>query len=176
MVEKEALREKEAEQIVAVDPHGDDPIKDARRRKEKALRGRKLIKGRAIPWSQSSMGIRRNYAREWMEDLTNDNWNIFVHDIRTHSGKHVHQGGLVLFVIRGKGYTVVDGKRFDWGEGDLICLPIKKGGCEHQHFNLMNIPSRWCAFIFRPYWDINGKIHEMKEFSPAYKAATQKGS
>lgn len=169
MVEKEATKEKEADMVVPVDPHGDDPIIIARKRKEKALKGRKLIKGKEIPFNMSSMGIRRNYAREWMDDLCIDNWVIFVHDVRTHSGKHTHQGGLAIFVLNGNGYTVVDGRRFDWAEGDLICLPIKKGGVEHQHFNLRDTPSRWCAFIFRPQWDLIGKIHEMRESNPYWK-------
>ncbi len=173
MVEKEATREKETELVVPIDPHGDDPVNDARRRKDKALKGRKVIKGKEIPFSMSRMAIHRNYAREWTEDLCNNNWVIFVHDIRTHSGKHVHQGGLVLFVIKGKGYTVVDKRRFDWGEGDLICLPVKKGGVEHQHFNLERTPSRWCAFIFKPQWDLIGRIHEMRESNPFWKETSQ---
>ena len=32
--------EKEADLVVPVDPHGDDPIKIAMRRKDKALKGR----------------------------------------------------------------------------------------------------------------------------------------
>lgn len=173
MVEKEVTREKEADLVVPIDPYGDYPIKDARRRKDKALKGRKVIKGKEIPFNMSRMAIHRNYAKEWIEDLCNDNWNIFVQDIRTHSGKHVHQGGLVLFVLKGKGYTVVDGHRFDWEEGDLICLPVKKGGVEHQHFNLTEEPSRWCAFIFSPQWNLIGRIHEMKEFNPFWREPSQ---
>lgn len=166
MVEKEALKEKEAEPVVPIDPHGDDPIYNAQRYREQSLKGKKLIRAKDTPFTMSKNGIRRVYARDWVEGLTNSNWNIFVHDIRTHSGKHVHQGGLILFVIKGKGYTVVDGRRFDWSEGDMICLPIKKGGVEHQHFNLMDVPSRWCAFIHYCNHHLLGPIHEQRELLP----------
>lgn len=169
MVEKEAQREREAETVVPIDPHGDDPLINAKKRKEMALKGRKVLKAKEIPFTMSRNGIRRVYSREWVEGLTNNNWNIFVHDIRTHSGKHVHQGGLTLFVLKGEGYTVVDGRRFDWREGDLICLPVKKDGVEHQHFNLMETPSRWCAFIYYPYGNMIGLIHEQKELIPFWK-------
>ena len=38
-------------------------------------------------------------------------WRVFSHDLKTQSGKHRHQGGLVIYVITGKGYSVVDGER-----------------------------------------------------------------
>ena len=41
-------------------------------------------------------------------------WRVFSHDLKTQSGKHRHQGGLVIYVITGKGYSVVDGERIDW--------------------------------------------------------------
>jgi mannose-6-phosphate isomerase-like protein (cupin superfamily) len=85
------------------------------------------------------------------KDTPLHDWRVFVHDIKTHSGKHRHQGGFVIYVIEGKGYSVVDGERVDWGPGDLLLLPIKPGGVEHQHFNLEEgKPCRWIAFaIYR---------------------------
>ncbi len=59
-------------------------------------------------------------------------WRVFSHDLKTQSGKHRHQGGLVIYVIVGKGYSVVDGERIDWEAGDLLLLPIKPGGVEHE--------------------------------------------
>ena len=36
-------------------------------------------------------------------DVPLQDWRIFVHDIKTHSGKHCHQGGLVIYVLESKG-------------------------------------------------------------------------
>ena len=79
-------------------------------------------------------------------------WRVFSHDLKTQSGKHRHQGGLVIYVITGKGYSVVDGERIDWQAGDLLLLPIKPGGVEHQHFNKEGTTARWIAFIYMPQW------------------------
>ena len=62
-------------------------------------------------------------------------WRVFTQSLVTHSGKHRHQGGLVIYVVEGKGYSIVDDERVDWEAGDLLLLPIKKGGVTHQHFN-----------------------------------------
>src|ERR1700719_2851203 len=70
------------------------------------------------------------------KDTPLQHWRVFIHDIRTRSGKHRHQGGLVIYVLEGRGYSVVDGERKDWEKGDLVLLPMKPGGVVHQHFNL----------------------------------------
>jgi quercetin dioxygenase-like cupin family protein len=56
-------------------------------------------------------------------------WRVFIHDIKTRSGKHRHQGGLVIYVLEGKGYSIVEGERKDWEKGDLV-LPDEPGGVE----------------------------------------------
>lgn len=169
MVEKEAIKEKEAEQAIPIDPEYNKLKEFADGLKEKALKGKKLIKGKEIPFNMNRQAIHRVYSNEWRAGITNNNWNLFIHEIRTHSGKHRHQGGLNLFVLRGKGYTVVDGRRFDWTAGDLILLPIKKGGVEHQHFNMDDRPSRWFAFVYNRYNHMIGKIFEQKESNPFWK-------
>ncbi len=83
-------------------------------------------------------------------------WQVFTQDLQQHTGKHKHSGGgVAIFVLEGKGYTIVDGERYDWQEGDLILLPGRVGGVEHQHFNLEPGKScKWCAFIYLPNWDL----------------------
>ena len=58
---------------------------------------------------------------------------------------------------------MVDGVRYDWSEGDLILLAFKKGGVEHQHFNMDNRPSRWLAFSSIALGDMVGMFMEQKE-------------
>ena len=104
------------------------------------------------------------------KDTPLQDWHVFVNDIRTHSGKHRHQGGLVIYVIEGKGYSIVDDERVDWEAGDLLLLPIKQKGVEHQHFNTEpGKPCVWIAFVYIPIMD-----HVAMEFtqisnSPDYK-------
>ena len=72
-------------------------------------------------------------------------WRVFTHSLINQSGKHRHQGGLVIYVIEGKGWSIVDDERVDWEAGDLLLLPIKKGGVTHQHFNAE--PGKDCHWI-----------------------------
>ncbi len=97
-------------------------------------------------------------------------WHVFLHDIRTHSGAHRHQGGLVIYVVEGEGYTEVDGVRKDWEAGDVVLLPLKPGGVVHKHFNKRpGERAVWIAFIYLPMMDELGKWTEQKEVSPEYK-------
>ena len=98
-----------------------------------------------------------------------DDWNIFVQDIKVHSGKHRHQGGLVIYILEGEGWSEVDGERHDWEAGDLLLLPIKPGGVEHQHFNTdPDTPCRWLAFIHWPTLDHLASPAEQLEDSPTW--------
>lgn len=169
-MEKETVREKEAQQVM-VDPDWDYQKKQMAELKERNLRGRKLIKGSQIPWIINRQGILKRYVKEYHADIVPNRWNLFVHEIRSQSGRHLHQGGLMLFVLKGKGYTVVDGTRFDWSEGDLIVLAVKKGGVEHQHFNANDKPSRWFAIIQDGITDFIGKMYVQKENHPMWKGA-----
>lgn len=170
MTEKEKVREREAEQVMT-DPNWDMQQKQMQEIRESNKKGRKLIKGSQIPWIMNRQGILKRYVRENIKDIVPTDWTVFVHEIRTHSGKHVHQGGANLFVLKGKGYTVVDGVRFDWSEGDLILLPVKNGGVEHQHFNIDNRPSRWLAFIHYGITKFMGWKYIQKENNPYWKGA-----
>ena len=98
-------------------------------------------------------------------------WRVFIQEIRTSSGKHRHAGGLTIFVLEGHGYTIVDGERWDWKKGDLVLLPMRVGGVEHQHFNLGSPekPAIWIAIINMPIHDYLASDLEQIENSPDYK-------
>jgi len=46
---------------------------------------------------------------------------------------HRHTGSAVYYVVRGTGETIIDGRRFAWGTGDILALP---SWALHQHANL----------------------------------------
>lgn len=120
------------------------------------LEGKVVIKGKEIPWQQNRQALSRRYCSQldW-DGLAAPGWNIFVQVIKKHSGRHTHQGGLALFVLDGKGYSEVDGVRYDWKKGDLIVLPVKPGGSEHQHFNEdPEKPAVWMAWRFWPFSEV----------------------
>ena len=126
------------------------------------------------PEEMTRQGRLRYYLnRNTLHDTVLKDWNVFTHELRSRSGKHRHQGGLAIFVIEGRGYTVVEGQRLDWQGGDLILLPIQPGGVEHQHFNGNgDMPSRWIAFIYKPFHDELAHGMEQREESPEFKEST----
>ncbi len=152
MVEKLSERGKEAE---PGQTHYDRLVEAKEQKIRARLEGKIVIKGSRIPWVQSKQALVRHYVNmeNWHEMAVTD-WEIFIQRINKHSGCHVHQGGLCIFVLEGTGYSVVDDVKYDWEEGDLILLPIRPGGVKHQHFNTdPDIPALWMAFRYEPMLD-----------------------
>ncbi len=46
---------------------------------------------------------------------------------------HRHTGSYLYQVAKGKGYSIIGGKRFDWQERDIFCVP---SWAWHEHANL----------------------------------------
>lgn len=139
------------------EPHYDYLVKWLNERRQHCLEGKVVIKGKDCPFQQTKQSYAQYFSsiRMW-DKLGATGWHVFKQRIIQHSGRHRHQGGLAIFILEGKGYSVVDGIRYDWKAGDLIVLPLKPGGVEHQHFNLEDKYSEWLAFIYLPWWDMSG--------------------
>lgn len=57
---------------------------------------------------------------------------------------HKHTGSFVYQCAKGKGYTIINGKRFDWKERDIFCVP---SWAWHEHHNLSDTEDA-CLFSF----------------------------
>lgn len=57
---------------------------------------------------------------------------------------HRHTGSFIYQVAKGQGYTVINGKRFDWKEKDIFCIP---SWAIHEHANLSESEDA-CLFSF----------------------------
>lgn len=124
---------------------------------ERAETGKVCLRARDLPWERNRHGVLRYYLHPLIKDTALHTMQVFEHLITRHGGMHRHQGGVVIYVIEGKGYTLVDGERLNWEAGDLILLPMKPGGIAHQHFNLeQSKPSRWLAFISNAFREHSG--------------------
>ncbi len=138
---------------------------------EQQMLGKVVIHDKEREWEQGRQGRLKYYLQAVsFSDHALRDWIVFKHDIRKHSGSHRHQGGAVIFCLEGRGYSIVDGERYDWKAGDLLLLPCKEDGVEHQHFNLdPGSPCKWIAFFYLPYWDLMVSEMTQGEFSPDYK-------
>ncbi|WP_158818829.1 cupin domain-containing protein [Methylocapsa sp. S129] len=57
---------------------------------------------------------------------------------------HRHTGSYLYQCAKGEGYSIIDGKRFNWGERDIFCLPA---WTFHEHGNASNSEDA-CLFCF----------------------------
>jgi hypothetical protein len=165
--ERERTRERE---------HYEEIVAHQKAERERSFTGRVVIRGEEMPWSMSRQALVKHYS--WPSRYAGggppidvlDDWNVFVQDIRVHSGKHRHQGGLVIYIIEGEGYSVVEGERHDWEAGDLLLLPVKPGGVEHQHFNKDDAhPAKWIAFISASLFEFGASEMVQLENHPDFK-------
>lgn len=61
-----------------------------------------------------------------------------------HTLAHRHTGSFLYQVAKGQGYSVIGGKRFDWQERDIFCVP---SWAWHEHANLSTTDDA-CLFCF----------------------------
>jgi quercetin dioxygenase-like cupin family protein len=142
---------------------------------ERQMMGRIVVKLADCPQELVRQGRLRYYLGRTTKDTPLQDWTVFTHEVRTMSGKHRHQGGLVIYVIDGKGYSVVDGERVDWEKGDLLLLPLRPGGVEHQHFNVNpEKPALWMAFIHLGIREYVASEMTQTEVSPEWKAQEER--
>jgi hypothetical protein len=131
-------------------------------RRTRASDGRVVIKASDTPWQRSRNGKTRYFLHDYsVHDTAVRDWIVFQKDIETkEEARHTHQGGIVIYVTRGHGYTVMNGTRYDWKEGDLLVLPVMPGGVDHQHFNNTDGEEtpQWVAFIYLPLYFATGAM------------------
>jgi len=169
-MEREKIREREPEQ----QDRGEDYEKTLNlyaQERDRAQTGKIVIRARDIPWRQNRQALVKTFlSSHGISDTAATNWICFIHDIKVHSGKHRHQGGIQLFILEGEGSTTVDGDKFDWEKWDLVILPVKPRGCEHQHFNKTpGKTAKWMAFQYDPFNKPLGNMFEQVENAPDWK-------
>jgi gentisate 1,2-dioxygenase len=115
---------------------------DARQRN-----GKLLVRAEDCEFQVSRQGILRYYLNALATDTAVSSWGVFEHIIKRQSGRHRHQGGIIIYVLEGEGMTETNGEILEWKEGDLLLLPVQPGGCTHQHWNRdASKGCRWIAF------------------------------
>lgn len=170
--ERTRVREKEAPAL----SNYEAALTASRENAERNMVGRVVCKLEECPQNLTRQGRLRTYLGLTIKDTPLQDWVVFTHEVRTASGKHRHQGGLVIYVIDGEGYSVIDGERVDWAKGDLVLLPLREKGVEHQHFNTNpEKPALWMAFIHLPLKEYVASEMTQSEVSPEYKKAMEQG-
>ena len=96
-----------------------------------------VVNGEEVPLENNRMGLIRWYLHPAMEDTAIRNQLVWIQEIPpgSRSGKLKSQGGQINIVLEGRGYTMIDGVRYDWEPYDALFLPLIPEGTIIQHFN-----------------------------------------
>ena len=139
---------------------------------ERGKNGVIVVKDADRDWELCRQGLIKPYLiQDQFPETALQDWWVFVHDIKKQSGKHRHQGGLVLYVVEGEGATEVNGEMVEWEEGDLILLPLHPDGIEHKHYNRGDGGSaKWLALIYLPVFDHVSSELTQTEVAADYQA------
>lgn len=79
--------------------------------------------------------------------------SVFVDLPHSKSHSHAHPEAY-LYALEGSGYSEIDGKRYEWVQGDAVHVP--PGMMHHQHFNPYDTEMRELRFEFGiRYWFVD---------------------
>ncbi len=142
-MERERVKEPDADQ------HSDyeKMVRHYQEWAERQKNGKLLVRGDERDYQVSRQGHIKYYMNALFTDTAVSSWAVFEHLVKNQSGRHRHQGGIIIYVLEGEGATENDNELLEWRAGDLILLPIKPGGSSHQHWNRDTSKGcRWVAF------------------------------
>ena len=99
--------------------------------------GVQIIKQSELPLESNRQGLMRWYLHPAIKDTVLSVLLFFQQEIPpgSRSGRLKFQGGQVMFIVEGRGYTLLDGVKHEWESGDVLNLPAKRDGIVIQHFN-----------------------------------------
>ena len=148
-------------------------LRDEQRAQRK--NGVQIIKRRDLPLETNRQGSMRWYMHPDIKDTVLSTYLCFEQEIppNSRSGRLKFQGGQVIYIVAGRGYTLLDGVKHRWAAGDVINLPLRRGGIVVQHFNDdPNEPVRFIAVEPNLYACTSvdrGSGFEQLEDAPGYR-------
>ena len=127
----------------------------ALRDQQRVQRGKGMasIKQGGLPQESNRQGLMRWYLHPAIKDTVLNTQIFFEQEIPagSRSGRLKFEGGQVIMILEGRGYTLVDGVKHAWEEGDVLNLPLRAKGIIVQHFNTDPVkPVRFVAA--EPNW------------------------
>jgi len=134
-----------------------------------------VIKESELPLETNRQGLMRWYLHPEIKDTVLSVYMFFQQEIPpgSRSGRLKFQGGQVMMILEGSGYTVIDGVKHPWQAGDVVNLPLRSEGLIVQHFNTdPNKPAKFVAV--EPNWFEStsvdrGSGFEQLEDAPEYR-------
>lgn len=106
-----------------------------------------IVRGKDRQQENSAMGLLRWYMHPSMLTNALQTMNFYEQELPpgSRSGRLQFQGGQVMFILEGRGHTLVDGVKHPWEAGDVLNLPLRRDGIVVQHVN--GDPERAAKFV-----------------------------
>jgi len=133
--------------------HWEELLKLRDRQREQTRNGIQVIKESELPLEVSRQGLLRWYLHPAIKDTCLSVLLFYQQEIPpgSRSGRLKFQGGQVMMITEGRGYTTIDGVKHPWKAGDVLNLPLRGDGIIVQHFNAdPNNPAKFVAV--EPNW------------------------
>jgi len=147
-----SMNEKRKAELAKVN-HWDDILALRDRQREQYRNGIQVIKEADLPLEVSKQGLMRWYMPHAIKDTCLSVLLFYQQVIppSSRSGRLKFQGGQVIMITDGRGYTTIDGVKHPWKKGDVLNLPLRADGIVVQHFNTdPQNPARFVAA--EPNW------------------------
>jgi gentisate 1,2-dioxygenase len=105
--------------------------------REQRGKGLQVVKEKDLPLETNQMGQMKWYMHPNIKDLCVNMMMVYQQEIPpgSRSGRIKFQGGQVIMILEGQGYTSIDGVKHSWKKGDVLNLPLRDDGIIVQHFN-----------------------------------------
>ena len=117
-----------------------------------------VVRAGELPQEKNPMGLMRWYLHPSITDTAISSLVFFEQEIPpgSRSGRLKFQGGQVIYVLEGRGHTLIDGVKHSWEGGDVINLPLRKDGIIVQHVNDdKEKPAKFVA-VEPNFWECTG--------------------
>jgi hypothetical protein len=123
------------------------------RQREERREAMYVIKEKDLPVEVNRQGVMRWYLHPAIKNTVLSTFMFFQQEIPpgSRTGRLKFQGGQVMIILEGQGYTMIDGVKYSWAATDVLNLPIRGNGIIVQHFNTdPDKPARFIAA--EPNW------------------------
>src|ERR1700689_4219965 len=89
-----------------------------------------VVKGSQLPQEVNRQGLMRWYLHPAITDTILSTLMFFEQELPpgSRSGRYKFQGEQWIYIIEGKGHTLIDGVKHPWEAGDVLNLPVRKPG------------------------------------------------
>jgi gentisate 1,2-dioxygenase len=116
----------------------DSPVYVSKQKIEKEFTG-----GNTVILIDPRLGFNNRILRFWINGVPpgeqNNQWTTIGHR---------HTVEAVIHVLKGHGYSIIDGIRYDWEAGDFLCVPVFAW---HRHVNLSDENMLYVAATTGPF-------------------------